>query len=78
MIDKQYQRAQELLSEHIDDLNILAKELLGREVLLKSDVIKLLGERPFTEPQQHLRPEDVTDSDSKPGEELESEPISAK
>lgn len=80
MIEKQYQRAQELLRNHQDELNVLAKELLAKEVLLKSDVIKLLGPRPFPEPQHHLRPEDVTGNQptSKPGqgEEVESEPVS--
>ncbi len=46
LIEKQYQRAQDLLTEKRDDLNILAKTLLEKEVLLKSDLEKLIGPRP--------------------------------
>jgi cell division protease FtsH len=59
MIEKEYLRAQEVLKEHSAELNILAKELLAREVLLKSDVIKLIGPRPFPDPKPHLSPQDV-------------------
>jgi cell division protease FtsH len=74
MIEKQYLRAQQVLREHSDELNILAKELLSREVLLKSDVIKLIGPRPFPDPRPHLRPQDVSppgksDADSTPSDE---------
>jgi len=43
LIDKQYVRAQELLSDKREELNALAKALLEKEVLLKSDVEKLIG-----------------------------------
>ena len=49
LIDVQYERAQKLLSEKRKELNLLAKALLEKEVLLKSDVIKLIGLRPFQE-----------------------------
>jgi AFG3 family protein len=78
MIDAQYERAQEVLRSHNKELDILARELLSKEVLLKSDVIKLIGERPFQEPQLHLTPEDVGASpdpaQTVPGSELETQP----
>lgn len=43
LIEEQYQRAQELLTEKRKELDILAKALLEREVILKSDVEKLIG-----------------------------------
>ena len=46
MIETQYKRAQELLMEKRDALNKLAKALLENEVLLKSDVERLVGQRP--------------------------------
>ncbi len=81
MIDQQYLRAQEVLRMHSRELNILARELLDREVLLKSDVIKLIGPRPFQEPQAHLRPEDVAGIITEPtqpvtGDEIPVEPVS--
>lgn len=46
LIDLQYVRAQNLLSEKREQLNLLAQTLLEKEVLLKSDVEKLIGMRP--------------------------------
>ncbi|MEL7221505.1 MAG: ATP-dependent zinc metalloprotease FtsH [Bacteroidota bacterium] len=46
LLDSQYIRAQDLLREHRDKLELLANELLDKEVLLKSDLEKLIGPRP--------------------------------
>jgi cell division protease FtsH len=46
MIDVQYQRAQTLLKDKRHELNLLAEQLLEHEVLLKSDVERLIGARP--------------------------------
>ena len=49
IIDKQYIAAQDLLKERRKELDILAQQLLEKEVLLKSDVERLIGSRPFKE-----------------------------
>lgn len=49
MIDNQYDRAKMLLKEHKSDLEVLAKQLLEKEVIHKSDIEKLIGARPFVE-----------------------------
>ncbi|WP_367392508.1 ATP-dependent zinc metalloprotease FtsH [Lewinella sp. LCG006] len=46
LLDSQYERAQDLLREHREKLELLAHELLDKEVLLKSDLEKLIGPRP--------------------------------
>ena len=46
LVQSQYERAQELLKERHEELKILAKNLLENEVLLKSDVERLIGPRP--------------------------------
>ena len=46
LLDSQYDRAKNLLRERKDELEILARTLLEKEVLLKSDVEKLIGPRP--------------------------------
>jgi len=46
LVSEQYQRAQDLLLKHRDELEILARELLDKEVLVKSDLVRLIGERP--------------------------------
>jgi cell division protease FtsH len=52
MIDTQYERAQKLLSDKREELNALANALLENEVLLKSDVERLIGSRPYGEPSK--------------------------
>ena len=46
MLEGQYLRAQNLLKDKRNELEILANELLEKEVLLKSDLEKLIGPRP--------------------------------
>lgn len=47
LVESQYDRAKDLLNTHRDKLVLLAMKLLEKEVLLKSDVEKLIGVRPF-------------------------------
>lgn len=54
LIAEQYERAQNLLKTRIKELNMLADVLLKKEVLLKSDVVKLIGERPFDADEDHI------------------------
>lgn len=49
IIDEAYQRTIELLTEKKEAVEKLAKELLDKEVLHKSDVEILIGKRPFEE-----------------------------
>ncbi len=46
LIDKEYDRAKGLLRERSKELHLLAKQLLEKEVLLKSDVERLIGPAP--------------------------------
>lgn len=47
LIDVAFQHTKELLTERKNEVEILAKELLKREVLFQSDVEALIGKRPF-------------------------------
>lgn len=47
IVEEQYERAKKLLLKHRDELELLANHLLEKEVLLKSDIEKLIGPRPF-------------------------------
>lgn len=49
IIDEAYQRTLKLLTEKKPEVEKLAKELLDKEVLHKSDVEELIGKRPFEE-----------------------------
>ena len=45
-----YQRTLNLLQTHRGKMDIIAEELMKKEVLYKDDFVRLLGERPFQEP----------------------------
>lgn len=46
LVESQYQRAQDLLRKYDKELELLAEQLLEKEVLVKSDVERLIGKRP--------------------------------
>ena len=50
MVETQFERAKALLADKQQELEILASRLLEKEVLLKSDVERLIGPRPFGPP----------------------------
>lgn len=47
LVDQAYQFVKNMLVERRDALEILAKELLEKEILFQSDLEKLIGKRPF-------------------------------
>ncbi len=47
IIDTAYQRTLKLLKDKKEELEILAKELLEKEILFQADLEKLIGKRPF-------------------------------
>ena len=47
LIDEAYNRTKKLLSEKNKELEILAQELLKREIIFQSDLEELIGKRPF-------------------------------
>jgi len=56
IVDKQYDRAKELLRKNKDKLTLLAEQLLEKEVIFKEDLVKIFGKRPF-EKEELLIPE---------------------
>lgn len=47
IIDNAFERTKNLLREHREHLEIIAKELLEKEILFQSDLERLIGKRPF-------------------------------
>ncbi len=47
IVDKAYQRAKELLTKKKKELEIVAKELLEKEIIFQNDLERLIGKRPF-------------------------------
>ncbi len=54
MIDAAYQRTKQLLLEKRDQLEIIAKELLEKEIIFKADMDRLIGHRPYDEKHPDL------------------------
>ena len=54
IVEKAYQRTMNLLKEKKEQLEIIAKELLKKEILFQSDIEKLIGKRPFKTPEIKL------------------------
>ena len=48
IIEKQYKRACDILKKNKSKLSALASRLLEKEVIFKEDLIKILGERPYS------------------------------
>ena len=57
LIDSAYERVKKLLREKINEVTIIAEQLLSKEVLYKDDMVELLGERPF---EEHAQIPDLT------------------
>ncbi len=47
IIEKQYDRAKEILLQNKEKLDLLANKLLEKEVIFKEDLVKIFGERPY-------------------------------
>ena len=60
LIDSAYEKTKALLKDKRGDVELLAKELLVKEVLFKSDVEALIGKRPYEEKKLlDIEPENV-------------------
>ena len=54
MINEQYERAKQILTEHKEGHAQLAQLLIDREVILAEDVEKIFGKRPWTSRAEEL------------------------
>lgn len=50
IIDGAYNRTRDLLIQHRQYLDVIARELLEKEILFQSDLERLIGKRPFDKP----------------------------
>jgi cell division protease FtsH len=48
IIDAAYERTKRLLIEHREYLDLIANELLEKEILFQADLERLIGKRPFS------------------------------
>jgi len=64
MIETAYQRALKLLRDKKEQLEVVAKELLKKEVIFQEDIVRLIGESPFTK-NEPISPKDLAKKASK-------------
>jgi cell division protease FtsH len=61
LIEKAYLRTKALLTEKLENVKVLAQELLKKEVLYQADLERLIGKRPYdTHKEHHLNKEGMT------------------
>lgn len=61
LIETAYIRTKALLTERLENVKILAQELLKKEVLYQADLERLIGKRPYdTHKEHHLNKEGMT------------------
>ena len=53
LVSRAYERTKKLLSEKREELNIVANELLDKEIIFQQDLERLIGERPFDTPTSY-------------------------
>lgn len=66
IIDECYYRTKALLEKHRTHLEVIAKELLEKEILFQSDLERLIGKRPFDKLTNY---QEFTNEKEKPAEE---------
>lgn len=74
LIDLAYTKTIELLKEKRGMLDILAQELLKREIIYQADLVGLIGERPFDKPtvyQEFMDKKDAVIEETEPAEKVE-------
>ncbi|RPD50135.1 ATP-dependent metallopeptidase FtsH/Yme1/Tma family protein [Hymenobacter sediminis] len=78
IIDQAYVRTKELLTERRHELEVVAKELLEKEILLQDDLERLVGKRPFdsqTTYQAHMSGTDRSETLSERKQEHPGVPL---
>jgi cell division protease FtsH len=84
IVDECYERTKDLLSKHREHLEVIAKELLEKEILFQSDLERLIGKRPFDKPTTYQqftngsmeKKEEKTESKTTEAEPVQEEPKS--
>ena len=73
MIELQYIRAIEILTNNKDKLTVLAELLLEKEVIFKDDLTKIFGERPFDDELPEIATEETAETEMQKKETKEED-----
>jgi cell division protease FtsH len=71
IIDECYERTIGLLSKHRQHLEVIANELLQKEILFQTDLERLIGKRPFEKPTTYQQ---FTNGSATKKDEVKEEP----
>ena len=74
IVDTAYDRTKQLLILHREHLEVIAKELLEKEILFQSDLERLIGKRPFSHQTTYEKFTSANGTAAKP-EEKPAEPV---
>jgi cell division protease FtsH len=74
IIDEVYNRTKALLMKHREHLEVIAKELLEKEILFQSDLERLIGKRPFDKLTTYQQFTNGKSAESQPAEEVKQNP----
>lgn len=74
IVDAAYDRTKQLLILHREHLEIIARELLEKEILFQSDLERLIGKRPFSHQTTYEKFTSANGAEAKP-EEKPAEPV---
>lgn len=66
LIDKAYNRTKDLLKSKLEELNVIANELLAKEIIFQTDLERLIGKRPFDAPTTYQAATNGVSSSAKP------------
>lgn len=72
IIEAQYERAKQILSDHKSELELIANELLSKEVLHKDDLERLIGKRTFEDAVIPPKVEPIVEPEIKDTEDTET------
>lgn len=65
LVDEAYERTKQLLKAHIKELEIIAQELLEKEIIFQNDLERLIGKRPFANQTTYQRFTNGSDDEKK-------------
>lgn len=71
LIDKAYVRTKDLLKEKSKELEIVAQELLDKEIIFQADLERLIGERPFEQQTTYQEYTNSVDEEDEPKQATE-------
>lgn len=78
IIDGSFKRVKDLLLKHGDALEAVAQELLEKEVIFKDDLTRLIGERPWPDPDNWRRELEEQNANSNGASKASPPPVPGK